>query len=100
MRSPARHNARPSGRWWRGLSGSFAAGLLVLAVVVAGVALVALLNGAPGPGAFSLIGHLVAAVIALFAQRVVDRRRGTAAGVAAGVVFADVVAVLLVFWWL
>nr|WP_236796005.1 hypothetical protein [Amycolatopsis sp. GM8] len=87
------------GRWWRGLTGSLAAGLAGLAVIVLGAALVCLLLGAPGPGAVMLIGHPVAAAIALVAQRFVDRREGPVAAVAAGVVVADLVAALVLFWW-
>lgn len=83
----ARERAR--GSRWRGFTGSLAAGLVVLSVVVLGAGALALFTGAPGPGPLMLAGHPVAAILALLAQRVVDRRRGFAAGV-------GVVAVLVI----
>ncbi|WP_091626407.1 hypothetical protein [Amycolatopsis saalfeldensis] len=87
------------GRWWRGLTGSVAAGLVVLAVGVLGVAVVCSLTGAPGPGLFLLIGHPVAAVAALLAQRSADRRSGVGAGVAGGGVLVIAFVALTLFWW-
>ena len=92
-------SAKPRGRWWRGFTGSLAAGLVVLAVGVLVVGIICLFTGAPGPGAASLIGHPVAAALALAAQRVADRRSGLAAaggGVAVGL-FAVSAATL--FWF-
>jgi predicted lipid-binding transport protein (Tim44 family) len=90
--------ARPRGRWWRGITGSLAAGLAVLAVGILVVAGICLYTGAPGPGATLLIGHPVAAVLALVAQRVADRRDGPAA-VGAGVAVAlFTVSALTLFW--
>ncbi|MEV7091305.1 hypothetical protein AB0M80_00540 [Amycolatopsis sp. NPDC051045] len=86
------------GRWWRGFTGSLAAGLAVLAVGVLAVAGICLFTGAPGPGATLLIGHPVAAVLALLAQRVADRRNGPAA-VGAGVAVAlFAISALTLFW--
>jgi hypothetical protein len=85
-------------RWWRGLTGSLAAGLAGLAVIVLGTALLCLLLNAPGPGAAMLIGHPAAAAIALVAQRFVDRRDGWVAGIAAAVVVADLLATLWLFY--
>ncbi|KDN19360.1 hypothetical protein [Amycolatopsis rifamycinica] len=86
------------GRWWRGLTGSLAAGLAVLALGVLAVGGICLFTGAPGPGAASLIGHPLAAVLALGAQRVADRRRGLPAvgGGVAVVLFA--VSAATIFW--
>lgn len=86
-------------RWWRGLTGSLAAGLAALAVIVLGAGLLCLLLTVPGPGAAMLIGHPVAAAIALVAQRFADRRDGLVAGLAAAVVVADLAAALWLFWW-
>nr|WP_162146231.1 hypothetical protein [Amycolatopsis vancoresmycina] len=90
--------AKDRGRWWRGFTGSLAAGLTVLAVGVLVVGLVCLFTGAPGPGAASLVGHPLAAVLALAAQRVADRRVGlpAAGGGVAVVLFAAATAA--VFW--
>ncbi len=86
------------GRWWRGFTGSLAAGLTVLAVGVLAVAGIDLYTGAPGPGPALLIGHPIAAALALLAQRVADRRNGaTAAGAGLAVVLFAVSALTL-FW--
>lgn len=90
---------RRRGRWWRGLTGSFAAGLAGLAVIVLGSGVVCVFLDVPGPGAAMLIGHPVAAVLALGAQRVADRRTGRVAGLAGAVVVLLLVAALWVFWW-
>lgn len=94
--SPAR---RRRSRWWRGLTGSLAAGLVGLAVIVLGAGLVCLIRGVPGPGAAMLIGHPVAAVLAVLAQRIADRRDGRAAGLAGAVVVVLLIVTLWVFWW-
>jgi hypothetical protein len=90
---------RLSGTRWRGLTGALAAGLIVLALVVLGSAVLALITGTPGPGLFMVIGHPIAAALALVAQRFVDTRRGRAAGVAAVAVLAITGATLWFFWW-
>ncbi|GAA4665674.1 MULTISPECIES: hypothetical protein [Amycolatopsis] len=87
------------GRWWRGLTGSLAAGLAGLAVIVLGAGVVSALLGAPGPGVWLLVGHPVAAVLALAAQRFADRRDGAVAGVAGAVVVVVVLLALWLFWW-
>ncbi len=90
--------AKESGRWWRGFTGSLAAGLTVLALGVLVVAGVCLYTGAPGPGVTLLIGHPVAAVLALLAQRVADRRNGPAAIGAGVAVVLFAVSALTLFW--
>ncbi|WP_027942212.1 hypothetical protein [Amycolatopsis taiwanensis] len=87
------------GRRWRGLTGSLAAGLAALALLVLGSGLVSAFLGAPGPGAVPLIGHPLAAILALAAQRVADRRDGKLARAAGVVIVADVAFVLAFFWW-
>ncbi|TVT49259.1 hypothetical protein FNH05_17185 [Amycolatopsis rhizosphaerae] len=87
------------GRWWRGATGSLAAGMAGLAVIVLGAGVLSLIVHAPGPGAASLIGHPVAAVVALAAQRVADRRQGPPAVLAGAVVLVDVAATLWLLWW-
>jgi len=91
--------APQGGRFWRGLTGSLAAGMAVLAVCVVSIAAVCLFTGAPGPGLLMLIGHPVAAVLALLAQRTVDRRTGRVAGFAGLGVVVSVTAALSLFWW-
>ncbi|MBE1498549.1 hypothetical protein H4696_005649 [Amycolatopsis lexingtonensis] len=90
--------AKESGRWWRGFTGSLAAGLTVLALGVLVVAGVCLYTGAPGPGVTLLIGHPVVAVLALLAQRVADRRNGPAAVGAGIAVVLFAVSALTLFW--
>jgi hypothetical protein len=90
--------AKPRGRWWRGFTGSLAAGLTVLAIGVLAVAVIDLNTGAPGPGAVLLIGHPVAAVLALLAQRVADRRNGVPAAGAGVAVVLFTVSALTLFW--
>jgi hypothetical protein len=71
----------------------------VLAVGVLGAAVVCALTSAPGPGLFLLVGHPVAAVVALVAQRVADRRNGAVAGVAGAGVLVIAFVALTLFWW-
>lgn len=87
------------GRFWRGLTGSLAAGMVVLALCVVVIAVICRFTGAPGPGLPMLIGHPVAAVLALLAQRVADRRNGRVAGFAGVGVVVSVTAALSLFWW-
>ncbi|MFC4004294.1 hypothetical protein ACFS2C_19905 [Prauserella oleivorans] len=97
---PSPEQPRRTGRIWRGLTGSLAAGLVVLAIVVAVAQLVGWTTGADGPGMVALIGHLAGAAVAVAAQAlVIDRRRGAPAGVAAAGILAVAAATLWLFWW-
>lgn len=98
-RLPAQRRRTTFGRRWRGCTGSLAAGLAAFALFVLVVKLVSALLGAPGPKPASLIAHPLAAILALAAQRVADRRDGWLAGVAGAVVVIDVVLLLVFFWW-
>lgn len=94
---------KPPGRMGalvRGLTGSLAAGLLVLAATLLGVQLWATNNGLLGPGADVVIGHFAACGVALVAQTVADRRRDTVGGLSAAFVFAVVLGTLWYSWWL
>ena len=88
------------GGFWRELAGALAAGAAVLAVVVLVLQVVAWTKGMPGLGAVVLIGHVVGAVLAIAAQRMVDRSQGRPALVAALCLGAVVAAILLLFWWI
>ncbi|MEW2498957.1 hypothetical protein AB0878_00580 [Amycolatopsis sp. NPDC047767] len=99
QRIEAVSTGKPRGRWWRGFTGSIAAGLAVLAVGVLGVGAVCLATGAPGPSVLLLVGHPVAAVAALVLQRVADRRYGRTAGLAGLGVLVVAFVALTVFWW-
>lgn len=84
---------------WRGLTGSLAAGLVMLALVVLGSGVIALITGAPGPGLVAVIMHPSVAVAALAAQHLVDHRRGRLAGAAAGTILVITGAALWFLWW-
>ena len=85
--------------FWREFSGAVAYGLCALAAVVLAFQIVAWFRGTPGPGAFAVLGHLVAAGVAVPAQWFADRRRGWP-GIAAMVgVFVVGTLALWVFWW-
>lgn len=90
---------RRRGALWRGLTGSLAYGLLLLAVGLGIAAIVVRSQAMPGPGAFVLTAHAVAALVALAAQRVADRTVGVRAGLAGTVVLVVAGAVLWLFWW-
>lgn len=83
----------------RGLSGLLAGGL-VATVVALGVAwVVAAGMDAPGPGVVRLVGHLVAAVVAVVAQRYADRHPG-ADGVAAALAVVAITVLVLAMAWI
>ena len=84
----------------RGLTGSLAAGLLVLAVALGGVQWWASAYSVPGPGIGVVIGHFVASGAALALQAVADRRRDAVGGFATLGAFGVVVAALVYWWWL
>lgn len=86
-------------RAMRAVSGSIAAGLVVLALVVAVAQVLGGQRDFPGPGAESVTVHLLGAAAALAAQRLADRRTGLIAVVAALTVAAIAVAVLFTQWW-
>ncbi|WP_370940252.1 hypothetical protein [Amycolatopsis sp. cg13] len=90
---------KPRGRWWRGFTGSVAAGMAVLAVGVLVVGVLCLVNGASGPGVLKLVGHPVAAVIVLALQRIADRRVGKVAALAGAGVLVVAGVAFGVLWW-
>lgn len=79
----------------RGLAGSLAAGLVLLTL---GLLAAELLTPSSGPGVAVLIGHAVAAVLAIVAAVVADRTRGFATAAAVTAVLLVVAATLWVFW--
>lgn len=82
------------------VSGTVAAGLAVLAVLVLAAQVWGWVNGHPGPGLWMVAAHVLAAAGALAAQRVVDAERGARARLCAALVGALTLVVLVVFWWL
>src|SRR5690606_8804621 len=99
----ARHRPRRASRLRssvRGVSGSFAAGLLVLALGLVVVHFWVVSRGQQGPGAVSVACQLIAAVLAVALQRVADRRSdGTGTAALLGV-FALGLGSLWFWWWL
>lgn len=83
----------------RGISGTAAAGLVLLALVVVGAAMLGARRGFPGPGAESVAWHIAVAVTAVVAQAYSDRRRGGASLVAATVVLGAGATLLWTQWW-
>lgn len=96
---------RPTSRYGRehrvlrGLSGSVAAGLVLLALGLVGVQLWQSSQGEPGPEWPVVLGHVGAAALAVVFQRAADRRRD-ASGVLAAVGVFLIMAVTLWIWWL
>jgi hypothetical protein len=96
---PPAPTPRQRSGFWRELSGALALGLCVLAVAVLGFQVVAWFRATPGPGALSVIGHLLAAGLAVSAQWFADRRRGWTGAVAVVGVFVVAGVALWMFWW-
>ncbi|HEU5469639.1 MAG TPA: hypothetical protein VFV67_03230 [Actinophytocola sp.] len=91
--------ARGRARFWPELSGALALGLGALAAVVLVFQILAVAQGKPGPGLLTVAAHLVAAGLAVLAQRVADRARGRTAALAVLGVLAVTGATLWIFWW-
>lgn len=86
-------------RGLRTLSGVVAAGVVVLAVVVVGASYLGGERGFPGPGKVSVGAHILAAVVALLAQRAADHRRGVAGIFGSVGVFLITGLLLWTQWW-
>lgn len=89
-----------SGTIARGLTGSLAAGLVVLALGLAGVQIWSGMNGKFGPGVGVVIGHFVLGGVAVALQAVADRRRDLTGGLSALGVAVVVFGALTYWWWL
>jgi hypothetical protein len=83
----------------RAFTGSLAAGLLVLALGLAGMQYWANSLGQPGPGVPNVLGHIVAALAALVLQMIADRRRDLVGGLSAVAVPVIVVGAIWMWWW-
>lgn len=101
-RRDSRKAARPGPvlRLLRGLSGALAAGLVVLAALLAAAHWLSGPDTVPGPSTGLLVRHGVGAALAVTLQWVADRSRGRRATIAALAVVAVVVSVLWTSWWL
>lgn len=86
-------------RTLRALSGSVAAGLVLLTLVVIGTAVIGGQRGFPGPGATSIGVHAGGAVVAVLLQRFADRRRDLLAALASLAVWVVAGGVLWTQWW-
>lgn len=95
---PEDGRVEPGGGFARGLAGSLAAGLVVLTLVLGVGQVLASANAVQGPGSPTLIGHAVAAVLAVGAAVVADRTRGLATTAAVTAVLAITAAVLWIYW--
>lgn len=82
----------------RGLSGLLAGGLVALALVLVAGWFYADHAGLPGPGPGMLVGHVVAAVVAVVAQVWVDRRPDRVGTLAAAALAALLVGGLALVW--
>ena len=87
------------GGFWREISGSLAAGMVVLAIAVLGAQVYAWIRGTPGPGLLLVTGHLGAAALAIACQRLVDRRARLGALGPALILLGGSLAALWFFWW-
>jgi len=83
----------------RALSGTVAAGTVLLALVVIGAAFLGAQRGFPGPGGESVIWHMAVAVLAIVAQLFSDQRRGMAVVSGAAVVFLATGILIWTQWW-
>ena len=83
----------------RVVSGAVTGAVLILAVVVLGAQYLSGERGFPGPGSTSVSAHLFAAVVAVLAQIVADRRRGAVSLAACGVVIITASILLITQWW-
>ncbi len=83
----------------RGLSGAVTAGLVVLAVVVAGAQYLGSQRGFPGPGTVSVAAHIAAAIGAVVIQHFADHRRRAVSVIASLLVLAVAGILLWTQWW-
>ncbi|GAA5088163.1 hypothetical protein [Nocardia iowensis] len=83
----------------RGLSGTVAAGICALMLVVIGTAFMAGRRDFPGPGSESVAWHVVSAGIAVAAQIYSDKHRGFVAFSGSAVVFLIAGLLLWTQWW-
>lgn len=90
---------RPGARVPRGLSGVLAGGLIALGIAVCLAQWLAATSGIPGPGAAAVVGHLVAAVVAIGLQLAAERSHGRTATLASWTVLVLAAAVLWFGWW-
>jgi hypothetical protein len=96
---PATEPRRGRPRFWAEISGALAVGLGALAAVVVVLQILAWIGGLPGPGLLTVAGHLVAAGLAVLAQRFADRHRGWPGMLAVLAVLVVTTVTLWLYWW-
>jgi hypothetical protein len=89
---------KPRGRPLAAVSGVVAAAMMLLALLAALAFVLTGIRSVQQPRAAPVIVQVVAAVVVLGLQRVVDRRRGRAAAACAAAVAAITAAMLWVYW--
>jgi hypothetical protein len=96
---PAPPRERLVARMWRGISGAFAMGLVLLAIATVVVQWYAQGRGLPGLGWDVVAGHWGVAVAGVVFQVFADRRRGWAAALLSLGVLVVGFGGLWVYWW-
>lgn len=81
-----------------GVAGTLAAGLAVLTVVLVGATAFASFVGVGGPNTIMVLGHLIAAILAVSAAALADRAHGVLAWIAAVTAVTVVLSTLWAFW--
>ncbi|SHK91358.1 hypothetical protein SAMN05443637_11490 [Pseudonocardia thermophila] len=82
----------------RGCTGLLAGGLVAMLLALSLAWLIAAGHDAPGPGLGRIGGHLVAAVVAVAAQRYADRHPGVRGLLGSAVVLLTTVLLLALAW--
>lgn len=90
---------RARGGFGRELAGALTVGLSVLAVVIVVFQVLAWFRDMPGPGVAMVVGHVLAAALAIVVQRVADRKAGMVAALAALGVVVITGGTLWMLWW-
>ncbi|MEU6132612.1 hypothetical protein ABZ805_25830 [Saccharopolyspora sp. NPDC047091] len=88
------------GTWFRGLTGSLAVGMLLVALGLIGVQVWATRQGQDGPGLAMIISHAVGAALALALQHFADRNRDRRGAAALLALLVAVFGPLWFWWWL
>jgi hypothetical protein len=96
---PKPRRERLVARMWRGISGAFAMGLVLLAVATVVVQWYAQGRDLPGLGWDVVAGHWAMAVLGVVCQVFADRRRGWVAALFSLGVLVVGLGGLWIYWW-